>query len=131
MFFPPRDAVNKVKEQYPAGSRVELISMNDPYRDIPSGTKGTVTGVDDTGTIHVHWDNGCYLGVVYGEDSCRKLNTVKVICYNDEEVWDSKEDALEFYMKAMASSEGSERERYAKIVVELMEGNESCTDTYE
>lgn len=32
MFFPPRDIVNKVKEQYPAGSRVELISMNDPYR---------------------------------------------------------------------------------------------------
>ena len=31
MFFPPRDVVNKVKEQYPAGSRVELISMNDPY----------------------------------------------------------------------------------------------------
>ena len=56
MFFPPRDVVNKVKEQYPAGSRVELISMNDPYRDIPSGTKGTVTEVDDTGTIHVHWD---------------------------------------------------------------------------
>ena len=81
MFFPPRDIVNRVKEQYPAGSRVELISMNDPYRDIPSGTKGTVTEVDDTGTIHVHvhWDNGCCLGVVYGEDSCRKLNTVKVI----------------------------------------------------
>ena len=96
MFFPPRDIVNKVKEQYPAGSRVELISMNDPYRDIPSGTKGTVKEVDDTGTIHVHWDNGCSLGVVYGEDSCRKLNTVKVICYNDEEEWDSREDALEF-----------------------------------
>lgn len=31
MFFPQRDVVNKVKEQYPAGSRVELISMNDPY----------------------------------------------------------------------------------------------------
>lgn len=52
MFFSPRDIVNKVKEQYPAGSRVELISMNDPYRDIPSGTKGTVKEVDDTGTIH-------------------------------------------------------------------------------
>ena len=38
MFFPPIDIVNRVKEQYPAGSRVELISMNDPYRDIPSGT---------------------------------------------------------------------------------------------
>lgn len=131
MFFPPRNVVNKVKEQYPAGSRVELISMDDPYRDIPSGTKGTVTEVDDTGTIHVHWDNGCCLGVVYGEDSCRKLNTVKVICYNDEEVWDSREDALEFYMKAMAGSEGSEQERYAKIVAELAMGKAVCTDGEE
>lgn len=32
MFFPPRDIVNKVKEQYPAGSRVELISMNGPIQ---------------------------------------------------------------------------------------------------
>ena len=31
MFLPPRDIVNKVKEQYPVGSRVELISMNDPW----------------------------------------------------------------------------------------------------
>ena len=100
-------------------------------RDIPSGTKGTVKEVDDTGTIHVHWDNGCCLGVVYGEDSCRKLNTVKVICYNDEEVWDSREDALEFYMKAMAGSEGSEQERYAKIVAELAMGKDVCTDGEE
>ena len=108
-----------------------IFSMNDPYRDIPSGTKGTVKEVDDTGTIHVHWDNGCSLGVVYGEDSCRKLNTVKVICYNDEEEWDSREDALEFYMKAMAGSEGSEQERYAKIVAELAMGKAVCTDGEE
>ena len=131
MFFPPRDIVNKVKEQYPAGSRVELISMNDPYRDIPSGTKGTVTEVDDTGTIHVDWDNGSHLGIVYGEDSCRKLNTVKTICYGREEVWDSREEALEFYMKAMAGSEGSEQERYAKIVAELAMGKAVCTDGEE
>lgn len=102
--------------------------MNDPYRDIPSGTKGIVTEVDDTGTIHVNWDNGCYLGVIYGEDSYRKLNTVKVILYNDEETWNSREDALEFYMKAMAYSEGSEQERYAKILVELAMGKAVCTD---
>ena len=87
--------------------------------------------MDDTGTIHVHWDNGCCLGVVYGEDSCRKLSTVKVICYNDEEEWDSREDALEFYMKAMAGSEGSEQERYAKIVAELAMGKAVCTDGEE
>ena len=73
MFFPDRKIVERIKKEYPSGTRVELISMNDPYRDIPSGTRGTVAGVDDTGTIHVHWDNGVCLGVVYGEDSCRKI----------------------------------------------------------
>ncbi|EOU1127444.1 DUF4314 domain-containing protein [Clostridium perfringens] len=48
--------------------------MDDPYRtEMVAGLKGTVSSVDDTGTIHVHWDNGCCLGVVYGEDSCRKI----------------------------------------------------------
>lgn len=56
---------------------------------------------------------------------------MKVICYNDEEVWDSREEALEFYMKAMAGSEGSEQERYAKIVAELAMGKAVCTDGEE
>jgi hypothetical protein len=39
----------------------------------PIGTKGTVTGVDDIGSIMVSWDNGSTLHVVYGEDICRKI----------------------------------------------------------
>lgn len=75
MFFPKKAIVDRIKKQYPAGTRVELVSMEDPYRtDMIPGLKGTVTGVDDTATIHVHWDNGCSLGVVYGEDSCRKID---------------------------------------------------------
>ena len=31
---------------------------------------------------------------------------------SQQEVWDSREDALEFYMKAMAGSEGSEQQNY-------------------
>lgn len=74
MNFPRREIVERLKEQYPAGTKVELISMNDPYREMPAGLTGVVTGVDDTGTIHVNWQNGSSLGVVYGEDSCRKLS---------------------------------------------------------
>ena len=110
---------------------MELIELNDPYRHFDTGLKGPVSCVDDPGTIHVDWDNGSHLGIVYGEDSCRKLNTVKTICYGREEVWDSREDALEFYMKAMAGSEGSEQERYAKIVAELAMGKAVCTDGEE
>lgn len=73
MFFPNRNIVERIKKEYPAGTRVELIEMNDPYRPMPEGLQGTVTCVDDTGTIHVYWDNGSSLGVVYGEDRCRRV----------------------------------------------------------
>ena len=73
MMFPARAIVERIKREYPAGTRVELVQMNDPYRTMPEGLRGTVTGVDDTATIHVRWDNGSCLGVVYGEDSCRKI----------------------------------------------------------
>lgn len=73
MMFPDRGIVERIRKQHPAGTRVELLEMNDQYRTMPKGLFGTVTCVDDAGTIHVNWDNGSTLGVVYGEDSCRKL----------------------------------------------------------
>ena len=47
--------------------------MNDPYRRMPPGLKGTVTAVDDVATVHIAWDNGSSLGAAYGEDVIRKL----------------------------------------------------------
>jgi len=35
---------------YPAGTKIRLIDMNDPYDPVPSGTIGTVACVDDAGT---------------------------------------------------------------------------------
>ena len=61
-----------LRETYPAGTRVELVRMDDVQAP-PIGTKGTVYGVDDTGSMLVNWDNGSGLNVVYGVDSCRKL----------------------------------------------------------
>ena len=72
MKFPSREQVESVKNQYPAGTRVELVQMEDPQAP-PIGTKGTVTGVDDTGSIMVNWDNGSGLNVIYGEDVVRKI----------------------------------------------------------
>lgn len=128
MYFPPRKTVEQVKKEYSSGTRVELIELNDPYRHFDAGLKGTVSCVDDTGTIHVDWDNGCHLGIVYGEDSCRKLDTVKTVCYGEEKVWDSRKEAEDFFLKAVAGSEGSECERYTKIYTELLMGNAVCTD---
>ncbi|WP_242835650.1 DUF4314 domain-containing protein [Ruminiclostridium josui] len=67
--------IDKLKREYPIGTRVELIKMDDPYpyRKMPVGLQGTVTGIDDIGTIFVAWNNGSTLGVVYGEDKIRKV----------------------------------------------------------
>lgn len=67
------EALRAMKETYAPGTRVKLNHMNDPFVDLPAGTTGTVTCVDDIGTIHVRWDNGSTLGVAYGEDSCSRI----------------------------------------------------------
>ena len=72
MKFPNRETVERVRREYPAGTRVELVRMDDVQAP-PIGTQGTVEGVDDTASIKVRWDNGSRLHVVYGEDACRKL----------------------------------------------------------
>ena len=71
--WPSRETVERIRKQYPAGSRVELIRMEDEQAP-PIGTNGTVIGVDDIGSIMVQWDNGSSLNVVYGEDRCRKID---------------------------------------------------------
>ena len=72
MRFPSREIEEQVRKEYPVGTRVELVQMDD-FKAPPIGTKGTVRGVDDTASIMVSWDNGSRLNVVYGEDSCRKI----------------------------------------------------------
>ena len=73
MRFPSQEEVLSVKKQYPIGCRVELLKMDDVQAP-PIGTKGTVQGVDDTGSILVAWDNGSGLNVIYGEDLVRKIS---------------------------------------------------------
>lgn len=70
--FIRKEILENLRKQYPPGTRVELIRMED-IQAPPTGTQGMVIGVDDIGSIMVSWDNGSSLSVVYGEDSCRKL----------------------------------------------------------
>lgn len=73
MIFPSREVVERIRKQYPKGTRVILEEMNDTQAP-PIGTKGTVIGVDDTASIMVRWDNGSGLSVVYGADRCRRID---------------------------------------------------------
>ena len=72
MRLPSRETVDRLRAEYPVGCRVELLQMDDPQAP-PVGTLGTVTGVDDIGSIMVRWDNGSGLNVAWGEDQVRKL----------------------------------------------------------
>ena len=73
MNFPRREVVDRIKKDYPVGCRVELVRMDDPQAP-PIGTKGTVSAVDDTGSLIMKWDNGSGLNVVYGEDYARRIS---------------------------------------------------------
>ena len=72
MMFPKREIVEKLRKEYPKGTRVRLVRMDD-IQAPPLGTEGTVIGVDDTGSIMVAWDNGSSLNVIYNVDKCIKI----------------------------------------------------------
>ncbi len=74
MGFPNKETVDRIRREYPVGTRVELVQMDDAQAP-PTGTRGTVLGVDDTGSLLMRWDTGSGLNVVYGEDIVRKTES--------------------------------------------------------
>ena len=127
MRFPTSKEVERLKNQYPVGTRIVLRKMDDDQAP-PVGTKGTVKGVDDIGSLIVKWDNGCGLNVAYGVDEVEKLDSVTTVCYGQERVWDSRTEAKDYFLDGIFASEGSERERYAFIYAKLILGYDYCTD---
>ena len=71
--FPDRETVERIRKEYPAGTRIALIAMDDVQAP-PVGTCGTVLAVDDVASLLVHWDNGSTLNVIYRVDRVAKLN---------------------------------------------------------
>lgn len=67
MRFPSKEKLESLRKEYPNGTRVELLEMDDDQAP-PVGTLGTVLGVDDTGSLLMRWDNGSGLNVLYGID---------------------------------------------------------------
>lgn len=70
------DMAKMYKEMYPEGTRIELISMEDPYSPIAPGTQGIVHHVDDMGQIHMRWNNGRTLALIPGEDNFKVIKEV-------------------------------------------------------
>ena len=65
-----KERLQALRERFKPGSRVELLKMDDVQAP-PIGTRGTVVGVDDIGSIMVNWDNASGLSIAYGEDECK------------------------------------------------------------
>jgi len=129
MRFPNKETVEMVRRQYPRGTRVALVRMEDVQAP-PEGTRGTVIGVDDTASVMVSWDNGSGLNVVYGEDIIRKLkdDEVTTICYGTRRDWTSRKEAEQFFLEGTMACEGSEKDRYATILCKLVSGDMVCSD---
>lgn len=68
-----KDRLAQIKTNYPHGTRIELLKMDDDQAP-PIGTQGTVLGVDDIGSLLVAWDNGSSLNVLEGVDIVRKID---------------------------------------------------------
>lgn len=63
-----------LEEMYPAGSRVQLDYMEaDPYSKLKPGDMGTVRMLDDAGGLHISWDRGGSLALIYQVDRCSCL----------------------------------------------------------
>ena len=62
-----RENIQRIKERYPAGTRIRLNHMSDPQA-VPDGTEGEVRMVDDAGQLLMKWDNGRSLSLIPGED---------------------------------------------------------------
>lgn len=68
MKHPTEKELTALREKYPIGTIVKLISMND-VQSPPVGTIGEVTMIDDMGSIHVNWQNGSTLALIPDVDS--------------------------------------------------------------
>ena len=115
--FPPREVVARLKEQYPRGTRVELVYMNDPYTKLPEGAKGSVIFVDDAGSVHINWDCGSSLGAVYGKDIIRMASDSFVTDKLFDQILTIRESGkVNMFDVPGVQQEANEREFYELVV---------------
>ena len=67
--LPTRAQVERIRQQYPVGTKVRMIRMEEDRNPIQPGTVGTVAYVDDAGSVHMKWENGRTLAFILGIDS--------------------------------------------------------------
>ena len=68
-----RRKTERIKEQYPVGTRIELQGMCNDGPGMYPGLCGTVTGIDDQPALLMKWDNGRSLRLFPDQDSFRVI----------------------------------------------------------
>lgn len=68
-----RSEIEQLKQIYREELRIRLLKMDDSQAP-PIGTQGTVSGVDDIGSVMVEWDTGSRLKVLLDQDEIELIN---------------------------------------------------------
>ena len=96
-FNAERGYAERMKKNYPAGTRLKLDQMDDPYAPVPPGTRGTVAYVDDMGQLGMNWDNGRTLSLIPGEDSFHRLSAEELA--EEQQMAESQKQDFEMKMQ--------------------------------
>lgn len=56
------------------------------------------------------------------------MSKITTTCYGETREWESREDAIQFYVECSACSEGAERGRYTTLILQLLQGQTDCHD---
>lgn len=57
-----------------------------------------------------------------------KTRKVTIICNGKHEVWADREEAKDFFIRLMMTTEGEERDRAECVYIQLMHGFDECSD---
>ena len=68
--------LDMVKKCSLVGSKVQLISTDDPYTKLKPGDIGIITYIDDSGTVFADWENGSCLGLIPNIDNFKILSEI-------------------------------------------------------
>ena len=57
------------------------------------------------------------------------MDRVTTICYGQAKEWENRWDAIDFFKEGAMACDGSERDRYTTILLKLMAGETTCSDS--